>query len=201
MLDSLTPIDHGLFLWINAGPAPLAWLVDFAEFMSEITPGLAGAGLLAACLVGDRTLRHAVLRAVLAMSIGWLCVNLIRRGFPLPRPAALGMGWQWLEHSGSAGFPSHHAAGAFACWAALAMSPGLRSRRWLVAAGLGIATAIAWSRLYLGVHFPKDVLAGGSIGWMAAVLVHQAWSRLAGAAHRHRSRRRLSAVVALRRYR
>ncbi|MCA1586876.1 MAG: phosphatase PAP2 family protein [Acidobacteria bacterium] len=63
-------------------------------------------------------------------------------------------------------FPSGHAASAFA--GALATSrllPGARAL-WFV-----LAVLIAYSRLYLGVHFPLDVLAGAVIGTLCALFV------------------------------
>ena len=56
-------------------------------------------------------------------------------------------------------FPSGHAATAFAAATALAvLCPKLRP--W----ALALAGAVALSRIYLRVHFPLDVLAGGLIG-------------------------------------
>ena len=142
-------------------------VVAFATFMSDIAPNIAGAGLVVTAVVGSRAMRQAVLRCVLAMVLSWLVVAALRRGFPMPRPAALNMGWQWLEHGVRSGFPSHHAAGAMAFWAGLAMSPVLASRPVLITIGLVLTLAIAWSRVYLGVHFPRDVVVGGAIGWVA----------------------------------
>ena len=88
----MNPIDTTLFLWLNAGPAPSAALVAFATFMSQAMPGVAGAGLAATAVFGGAGLRRSVLRAVLAMSLSWLAVWAIRRGFPQPRPAALNLG-------------------------------------------------------------------------------------------------------------
>ena len=60
---------------------------------------------------------------------------------------------------GSASFPSGHAMSAFAVAAAIAvLSPRLR---WPV---LGVAAVIAFSRVYLGVHFWLDVLVGAVLG-------------------------------------
>ena len=60
-------------------------------------------------------------------------------------------------------FPSGHAAQAVAGASALAlMWP--RRRRSIYA----LAALIASSRLYLGVHYPLDVLVGGALGWAVA---------------------------------
>ena len=58
-------------------------------------------------------------------------------------------------------FPSGHTALAFAN--ALVMGLYLRRRRWWII-GLGLATAVGVSRLYLGHHFPSDVVAGAVMG-------------------------------------
>jgi undecaprenyl-diphosphatase len=59
----------------------------------------------------------------------------------------------------NASFPSGHAATAFAAATAIAiLSPRMRPY------ALGLAAAVALSRIYLRVHFPLDVLAGALIG-------------------------------------
>jgi membrane-associated phospholipid phosphatase len=62
-----------------------------------------------------------------------------------------------LPHSSS--FPSGHATMSFACATVLAV---LEPRA--APAFLALAAAIAYSRLYLGVHWPLDVLAGAVLG-------------------------------------
>ena len=168
--------------------------------MSDIAPGIAGCGLLVAAVVGGRAVCQAVLRCVLSMALSWLVVSALRRGFPMPRPAALNMGWQWLAHGTRSGFPSQHAAGALACWAGLAMSPVLAARPVLVAVGLLLSLSIAWSRVYLGVHFPRDILVGGAVGCMAGAAIPMFENRLRrllrGRRVRAERRRRLATRVA-----
>jgi membrane-associated phospholipid phosphatase len=68
-------------------------------------------------------------------------------------------------HTGS--FPSGHASTAFACATVIAWA----SRR-LAAPAFVLAAAIGWSRVYVGVHWPLDVLGGALLGvFMGTLLV------------------------------
>jgi undecaprenyl-diphosphatase len=83
-----------------------------------------------------------------------------------------------LPHGSS--FPSGHAATAFAAATTLALlRPSLRRP------ALGVASAVAFSRVYLGVHFLSDVLAGAALG-IAVGLLSAAVPRLAEWASRRR---------------
>ena len=70
------------------------------------------------------------------------------------------------RESGSS-FPSAHAARAFAMAVIISYGvPRLRSLAWI-----GTAVMISVSRIYLGVHWPSDVLAGALVGEAAALTV------------------------------
>ena len=78
--------------------------------------------------------------------------------YPEPRP---------LVHPPSSGsFPSGHAAAAFACATVIAWaSPRLAVPVYVVAA------LVAWSRVYVGVHYPLDVLGGAVLGVLVGAAV------------------------------
>lgn len=78
--------------------------------------------------------------------------------YPEPKPLVS------VPHSGA--FPSGHASTAFACATVLAWAfPRLRVPAFVLAA------AIAWSRVYVGVHWPLDVLGGALLGALTGSLL------------------------------
>jgi undecaprenyl-diphosphatase len=85
----------------------------------------------------------------------------------------------------SASFPSGHALESMALYGAVALTVGRRLRsRWLrvfaLLFGLGLPLLIGCSRVYLGVHYFTDVLAGWIVGLLLALLAGWAdlrWER------------------------
>ncbi len=92
-----------------------------------------------------------------------LAVGRVRPWIAMGLAAPLGS-----PHDGS--FPSGHASGSFCVAAFLAIAlpavwPGAAWRaRFVLGATMAVATLIAVSRVYLGAHFPSDVLAGAVTG-------------------------------------
>ena len=76
-----------------------------------------------------------------------------------------------LPHTGA--FPSGHSASAFAAATVIAFS----SRRLAVPAYV-LAALVAWSRVYVGVHWPLDVIGGAVLGVLVGTLVVKALPRL-----------------------
>lgn len=83
---------------------------------------------------------------------------------PRPDPSA---GVARLVEATGPGFPSGHAQGSTAFWGWLAVE---YPRPWFVALAAAMIVAISLSRVYLGVHFPGDVVGGWVLG-LAVVLV------------------------------
>jgi len=101
-----------------------------------------------------------------------LVFNDILKGiFMRPRPIGEpGIRSLRVETATGSSFPSGHTQNAAATYASLAAAFG---KRWLwVIAGVIIA-GVAFSRLYLGVHWPTDVLAGAALGIGLALVIHK----------------------------
>ena len=79
-------------------------------------------------------------------------------------------------HGHSYSFPSGHTMGSTICYVLLAYffsshpRVTVRARRLVTVAALILVSAIGFSRLYLGVHYPSDVLGGlmAGLAWLAA---------------------------------
>jgi len=136
---------------------------------------VAASAMAWAALRGGATARRGVLLCLAALALAWCTAHAMRWALPMPRPAQLGMGIQWEAHGLRPGFPSMHAACAFA----VAMHASLHARRPTALAAWVAALLVAWSRLCLGVHFPSDVLAGLLVGTASAQLVALATSAAA----------------------
>lgn len=159
-------LDLALFSWINAGAATPRWMIDVAAFISDVMPALmVGAFALGALLVP--AWRRPLLAGLLSLLLVWLVVAVFRSAVQVPRPAALGLGVQWAPQGARPGFPSMHAAGSFAFATSVVLA-----RLWAPGAiALLIALAVAWSRIFLGLHFPSDVAVGALIGALVALAV------------------------------
>jgi undecaprenyl-diphosphatase len=89
-------------------------------------------------------------------------VDVQRPAFRYAEPKAL----VHVPHDHS--FPSGHAATSFACATTLALAfPRLAAPLYLLAA------AIAYSRVYVGVHYPLDVLGGAVLGIAVAIALRR----------------------------
>ncbi|MCI2047054.1 MAG: phosphatase PAP2 family protein [Faecalibacterium sp.] len=155
------------------------------DFCMPLISALGNHGLLwvvlaLALLIPKKTRRTGlVLSAALALDWG-LCNGLLKPLVARTRPYDINTAIQLIAakpHDYS--FPSGHTAAAFTAVSALCQCKSRLFWPFFVCAGL-----IAFSRLYLYMHFPTDVLAGivlgWGFGWMGAKLV--AWGEAAYAA-------------------
>ncbi|MET3461570.1 phosphatase PAP2 family protein [Variovorax atrisoli] len=165
-------LDFALFGLINAGPSAAAWSLAFAEFCSDLLPAMLTLAIGFSALFSRRW-RYALFTVLLSVLAAWIVVTVIRALAPIPRPAFYGLGIQWVPQGVRPGFPSMHAAGTFAAAFALWCLPS----RVPMLAALVVAALVAWSRVYLGLHFPSDIVAATMLGALVAIVVERGISR------------------------
>jgi undecaprenyl-diphosphatase len=107
---------------------------------------------------------------------GTLLSNLLKTGFNRPRPD-----FEAVARVFTASFPSGHATLSAVTYLTLGLllaesSPTRRLKAYCVGLGMTLAVLVGASRIYIGVHFPTDVLAGWCIGGAWALLCWAAYS-------------------------
>lgn len=95
--------------------------------------------------------------------------NVICRPRPSHDPAVMSLLSYVNDYRGGAyGFPSNHASNGFATATFLAL---LFRNRWVTLSAFLWAVGSCYSRMYLGVHYPTDILCGALLGTLFAFLV------------------------------
>jgi undecaprenyl-diphosphatase len=177
----------------NAGPKATELGVDI-ELSQERNPvlsflslaihyGLGPTGaviLLAVACLGLFIIRRSVVPVFAfgwVVGIGWLSSELGKHLVARIRPPADVVQALVPEH-GLDSFPSGHTAFAVAlAWAVfLVVARTRRARTWAMAAGVVLVALVAFSRLYLGVHYPSDVLASVFIASAAILIALPVWN-------------------------
>jgi membrane-associated phospholipid phosphatase len=142
----LTPLSH-LFLPAGIVAVVVLTVVYVVARNRSILPVATGAG---------------------AAGVAWVLTHAAKVVADRPRPYEV-MADAVLRQQPAHGtsFPSSHTAVTLAV--AIALVPFLA--RPLAAAGIGYAVLVGWSRVYLGVHFPLDVLGGAGLGMTAGGVI------------------------------
>jgi undecaprenyl-diphosphatase len=153
--------DTAVLRWLGAHHTP-----TLTTIMTEVTP--LGTGIVVLTVVGVTTAflwhtehKHSA-RMLLAATAGNILLNnVLKLFFDRARPSV----FEWGTHAASSSFPSGHAMSATVVYGTVAyLLARLQKHGWARAITLTLAVImivlICLTRLYLGVHYPSDVLGG-----------------------------------------
>lgn len=156
--------DIRLDRWVIGLVHPLSSpILQTISLVLRFLGGVEVLGVASLFIVGYLFLRKHFWKAVFfalamggAMGLNLLAKAFFRRDRPL----------ETLLHEPNYSFPSGHASGsmAFAVAVIILLWPS-RWRWWAVIAGISFTLLVGVSRIYLGAHYPSDVLGG----WMASL--------------------------------
>lgn len=121
---------------------------------------------------------------LLSVWFGWLVSHALKRFYDRPRPDLV----EHLDTVHTASFPSGHAMMSTVIYLTLAalvvrFFDDMRVRAYVICVAVVISGLVGISRIYLGVHWPSDVIAGWALGaawasfsWLVVTLLH-IWGR------------------------
>lgn len=160
-------LNESLFLLLNASSQPSALVVLIAKFFADYAIWLVPLALVAGWLRGNNHLRKLMLEAAAAGLAGLLLAQIIGLVWPHPRPFMVGLGQTLIPHAADSSFPSDHLT---LLWA-VAFSFLMHQRPRLAGTVLALlGVPMAWARIYLGVHFPLDMVGAAMVAGLSAWL-------------------------------
>lgn len=162
-MQSLQKSDIGILkaIFENRIPALDSVFVFITNSAAAIAFGVPIILLLIALQRKILALRRDALRILIPVAISSIIANILKYIFDTPRPYEVYSFIHKLSVGGSPSFPSGHTADAFAFAVALSM---IYPKWYIIIPGLMWASLVGYSRMYLGVHFPTDVVGGACIG-------------------------------------
>lgn len=167
-MNALNLFEANIVFWIQEN-LRVGFLTPVMQGITHLGDGGIFWIILSVLLLLFKKTRKVGLCCALALIFDLLVVNIILKPMIARiRPYEIIKEITILTHQpGDHSFPSGHSAGSFAC--AWAFFRAFNKKKWGVAV-LVLAALVALSRLYVGVHYPTDVLGGIVIGIILAEL-------------------------------
>ena len=186
MIEYLLPPDQSIFLFFNGLHS--SWADVFFYWVSNRFVWIPFYAVLAFFLI--KKWRKKSIPIFIALT---LCIfltdqscNLIKHSVQRPRPShdpvlseqvhLVAKPDGTLYKGGPYGFPSSHAANsmALALWVILYLG---EKRKWLIIGMLSWVLLVSYSRIYLGVHYPSDLIVGWTLGacWALVLWKGEQW--------------------------
>ena len=187
MIENLNTLDHELMLWLNydGGTFQDAFWYTLSQIPSWIPLYITIIFVMLQPSDGQkqkRWMKFILLLLFTALVFAFtdqISAGIIKPLVQRPRPSHDGSIMDQLHfvndyHGGAYGFVSSHAANCFglAVWVSC-----LYKRRSLVTAMMLYAVLNCYSRIYLGVHFPGDIICGTILGILCGWLGYYCYTR------------------------
>jgi undecaprenyl-diphosphatase len=173
-MELVQAADEGTLFWFENHHRP--WLNEAMKGITELGDRNALIAVVTAAVLGFLLARRPRSAAILLgfALFAWGFSSAAKAIVHRPRPD---VAWRLISLPTNKSFPSGHALNAMTDYVliALLVSRGLRrrgQRQLIIAAGLTVGLLVGFSRPYLGVHYPTDVLGGWTAGLACAMLAY-----------------------------
>ncbi|WP_323123202.1 undecaprenyl-diphosphatase [Burkholderia alba] len=158
-----------VFSALNAGANPHPAVAHLAVFAAQWLVYAVPLLLLLTWSMGTHATRRQTIEAGLAACAALVLAQVISFCWYSPRPFVAGVGTQLVAHAPDGSFPSNHMTFIWSIAAGMLLAGTTRAAGVALAV---IAAMTAWGRIYVGVHWPLDMVGGVLVGTAGALAVH-----------------------------
>lgn len=151
---TIEALNRQIFLFINANDSTSVWLLDLARVLAKDTLFLLPLLLAGLWLWGGDARRRLAVKAIVVTAVSLAAGCILGLLWFHPRPFMLPLGHTYIPHKADASFPSHHTTIFFSIGFCL-LAAETRLFGWAV---LAVGAAMAWARIFTGLHFPLDIV-------------------------------------------
>jgi undecaprenyl-diphosphatase len=166
VMDWLQQHENQVFLWVNQRKQ-----VTFIDFIMQRITHLGGASFtiaatLSLSLFGHNIWRMLAIQALIALAVSHIPVAIFKKKYPRLRPYLVLPQTRTCKNPlADHSFPSGHTTAIFASIVPFAMYTPF-----LALILLPVAFIVAYSRVFLGLHYPSDCAVGALLGASSAVI-------------------------------
>jgi len=174
MMNKIEVINRAMFLKINAGDTAPGWLVLVAINIADRMICIIPLFLIGMWLWGKSQYRSQAIKACLVTLLALGINQVIGIVWSHPRPFMLNFGHTWMNHAADSSFPSDH----MTVFTGIGLTLLFGGSVWLAAAILTMGLFVAWARVFLGLHFPLDMVGAVVVAAAAYVVTSPLWQRV-----------------------
>ncbi len=168
-----TELNLHLFEWFNASNHAHEMTIRFAIFIANDLFYIMLLFFGFYWLRGNFAIKKQIVKAFIFTTVALLISQIISHSFYHPRPFVMEVGRTLIYHSPNGSFPSDH----MLIFSTIAFSYFFSEKRNLGIILILLAWLVAWSRVYLGVHFPLDMLGAFSLAFILNFFGLALWNR------------------------
>lgn len=154
LLMSLDQLNLYLFHLLNVPDQASIWMINYASLIAHDLVYLFLLIFAVAWLRGSREIKTGIIKAAIFTAITLSISEVLSAVLNTPRPFVMEVGRTLIEHAPTGSFPSNH----MSIFSGIAFAYYFSAQRDLGRILLWTAWLVAWSRVYVGVHFPIDML-------------------------------------------
>ena len=151
---SLDQLNLYLFHLLNVPDQASIWMINYASLIAHDLVYVFLLIFAIAWLRGSHEVKTGIIKAAIFTAITLSISEVLSTILNTPRPFVMEVGRTLIEHAPTGSFPSNH----MSIFSGIAFAYYFSAQRDLGRILLWTAWLVAWSRVYVGVHFPIDMV-------------------------------------------